>query len=253
MTAEELTGRSRRQLADYDARSPGSLFAEASLELAVDEAYALQLETSRLRVERGEAVAGYKIGCVSPVVQEQLGVDGPVFGHLFQSEIHTDGAVLAAADFAGLAIEGELAVELGREVGRLEEVRGEPARFIAKMFPVIELHHYSFRGARPSAAELIANNALHAGFVLAADAVPAAARGVEIEVWINGELRGSTLYDPLESLPTLVAMLAARGIRPQPGQWLLTGSPLPLYRVGPGNGIEVRCPPASVVRAVVAS
>ena len=45
-------------------------------------------------------------------------------------------------------------------------VRIGPDRTIAAAFPVIELHHYVFRGPRKTLPELVANNGLNAGFVL---------------------------------------------------------------------------------------
>jgi 2-keto-4-pentenoate hydratase len=100
----------KRQLSDYDRHQPGGLFAGYSIPMTVDDAYALQMAVVRLRVERGEQVAGYKVGCISPVVQAQLGLDRPVFGHVFGTEIHASGVVLDPDDFDGLAIEGEFAV-----------------------------------------------------------------------------------------------------------------------------------------------
>jgi hypothetical protein len=37
---------------------------------------------------------------------------------------------------------------------------------IAAVFPVIELHHFVFRGLRKTLGELVANNGLNGGFVL---------------------------------------------------------------------------------------
>src|SRR2546428_676692 len=67
--AQELA---RRMLADFDARTPGQLFGEP-LDLTTVQAYALQAEIARLREERGERVIGYKVGCTSAAVQQQLG------------------------------------------------------------------------------------------------------------------------------------------------------------------------------------
>ena len=57
----DLREMARRMLADYDARTPGQLFAEP-LDLTTVQAYALQAEIARLREERGERVIGYKVG-----------------------------------------------------------------------------------------------------------------------------------------------------------------------------------------------
>src|SRR3954462_585341 len=67
----DLQELARRMLADFDARTPSQLFAEP-LDLTTVQAYALQAEIARLRDERGETVIGYKVGCTSPAVQQQL-------------------------------------------------------------------------------------------------------------------------------------------------------------------------------------
>jgi hypothetical protein len=64
-----ITQFAKRQLADYDRHRPGTLFEDRAIELTVGESYALQFEVARLREARGERVAGYKIGCISPVMQ----------------------------------------------------------------------------------------------------------------------------------------------------------------------------------------
>ena len=91
----------------------------------------------------------------------------------------SSGAVLSRKRYANLAIEGELAVELSREPTEKDFlVVGVPA-CVARVFPVIELHHHVMRGEQPSAGELIAHNALHAGFVEGCGVSPAKALGEE--------------------------------------------------------------------------
>ena len=70
-----------RQLADYDAHDPGTLFAEGVV-LTVAEGYALQSAVAELRCRRGERVVGYKVGCTSPTIRAQLGIDNCITGRL---------------------------------------------------------------------------------------------------------------------------------------------------------------------------
>src|SRR5262249_33990517 len=114
-----------------------------------------------LRESRGESVCGYKVGCVSEAIQRQLGIHEPVFGHLFEGEAHRSGVSLDAANFAGLAIEGEFGFRLA------EDFRDKQS--LGAAFAVIELHNHVFRAPAARAADLIANNALHAGVVLPAE------------------------------------------------------------------------------------
>lgn len=50
-----------RQLADYVARKPGTLFADGIV-LDVATGYALQSAVAKLRCDRGERIIGYMVG-----------------------------------------------------------------------------------------------------------------------------------------------------------------------------------------------
>ncbi len=252
MTSSEVRTLARRQLHDYDARKPGMAFAEPSFHLSLDDAYRVQIETARLRVLRGDTVAGYKIGCVSAAVRRQLGAEHAVFGHLFATEIRASPARLECGEFCCLAIEGELALILDDDVDDMDGLREDPMRFVRSVFPVIELHHYVFRGPSPSAVEIVANNALQAGIVMPADRKPAeTAEPLELTVKISGRVDETAEVNPLDTVHELAARLGAVGIQPREGEILLTGSPLPLYRVGQGDRVRVECSGVPVVEAAV--
>ena len=252
MTNSEVQTLAGRQLHDYDARKPGMAFAEPSFRVALDDAYRVQIETARLRVLLGEAIAGYKIGCVSAAVRRQLGTEHAVFGHLFASEIRTSPSELSADEFCCLAIEGELALILDADIDDIAGLNENPARFVGTVFPVIELHHYIFRGPNPSAAEVVANNALQAGSVVPeARATAGTADPLDIRVTISDRVEETATVDPLETIHELASRLAVFGIKPKAGEILLTGSPLPLYPVGPGDDIRVECPGVASVAATV--
>ena len=241
----------RSQLSDYDAHTPGTMFAEKGMALAVDDAYRLQIETARLRRERGDVVAGYKIGCVSETIRHQLGISHPVFGHVFRHEIHTSPANLSTSEFSRPGIEGEFAVKLKEAIRHPSDLLDAPHRFVGDVFPVIELHNYLFRGPEPSAAELIANNALHAGVVVPAEKISFRGESsIEIRVSIDNGIDAKAVVDPLATLTELVSRLDAYGIQPARGDLLLTGSPLPLYTVGPGDNVTVACTGLAELKAM---
>jgi len=247
MNIDELA---RKQLSDYDAHCPGKMFQNGSAFLTVTQAYELQNQVTLLRIQRGEGLAGYKIGCLSEAVRQQFGLQTPVLGAVFASEMHGTGSLLDPAFFDGMAIEGEFAFRVRQEIPNSEWVRKNPSEAIESSMAVIELHNYVFRSHPPTAQELIANNALHAGVVLPANEITGLAPQdllvEEIAVLRNrqtlGIASGSAMPGgPLESLVKVAEMLERFGKRLEPGQIVLTGSPLPLYRVSPGDHIEVTC------------
>ena len=242
-----------RQLADYDARLPGTVFAERVV-LDVAQGYELQSAVAQLRWGRGERVIGYKVGCTSQKIRAQLGIDHCVSGRLYDSEQHSSGAVLSRERFANLAIEGELAVELSREPNEKEFSEVEIPACVARVFPVIELHNHVMRGEQPSAGELIANNAIHAGFVAGDGIRPndffgerpldSAAMSIFADDRLLEECAGPALIQTINSsLKWLTESVRDRGERLSTGQIILTGSIPSLIPIAEDCGIRVNARP----------
>ena len=225
-----------RQWRDYRARTPGTCFADTGFALGVPQAYALQEAVAALRVGAGDRIIGYKVGCTGPGTVAQFGMEGPIRGSLYASEVRRSGEALVAADYAQLAIEGEMALRIGED--------GQ----IAAAFPVIELHHFVFRAPRKTLAELVANNGLNAGIVLPDEAWLSSraslAGDATLSVRINGEPVGAAGPFPMPggaaaSLTWLRDHLAGSGLGIEPGQIVLAGTTLGLYPVEPGDQIAV--------------
>ena len=192
---------------------------------------------------------GYKVGCTSQRIRAQLGIDHCVTGRLYDSEQHSSGAVLSRKGFANLAIEGELAVELSREPTADDSSGvGVPA-CVARVVPVIELHNHVMRGERPSAGELIAHNAIHAGFVAGCGVSPKEARGepslaIFADDRLLDECEGPMLVQTIgSSLKWLTQIVRERGDRLSAGQIILTGSIPSLIPIGEDCRIRVEAPP----------
>ena len=238
-----------RQLADYRAGTPGTFFADPGRpHLSLEDAYRVQGEVAALRGPT-EPVIGYKVGCTGPGTRAQFGLDGPIRGLLYGTELHACGSELSYRSFANLAIEGELAVRVGGD-GR-----------IAQVLPVIELHNYVFRGQPPTLQELVANNGINAGVVLADPAAEAPWRGEEplggrLTVRVNGACVDEGPMDgvpggPAGSLRWLARHLADHGLALQPGQLVLTGTPLGLIPVRPGDQVQVTAEHLGSVEATI--
>jgi len=241
MDEPELQALAVRQLADYDRHDPGTAFTGA-LDLSIEQAYRVQSLVADLRTRRGEKIIGWKVGCTSPVIRQRLRVDNPVFARLFESETWPTGTMLPQSQFAGLAIEGELAIRLGSDlVPGVNE--SEIAAAIEYVFPVIELHNLTFRG-EPSAGELIANNAIHAGFVFedspaAFDPRPARLH-IELEGTELATVEGLELTQTvLDSLSWLATELPRHGESLEAGQTVLCGSVADLFPIADPGQLRV--------------
>ena len=245
-----------RQLADYDQGTPGTLFADGHV-LTVAEAYKLQTEVVRLRHQRGERIVGYKVGCTSPKIRMQLGIDHSISGRLFKDEKHDSGVKLSRERFANLAIEGELAIELSRAPTPDDFSEAFIPACVSRVFPVIELHNHVIRGDTPTAGELIANNAIHAGFVAGTGIKPSdflesnknvspnqSSLKIKIDEDVVDECDGAALVETIHSsLSWLMDCLETRDQKLEPGQIILTGSIPSLIRIESNCHVQVNAPP----------
>jgi 2-keto-4-pentenoate hydratase len=233
----EIRALADRQWRDYRARQPGRCFADPGFVLNLSDAYELQDAVATLRVSAGDCLVGYKLGCTGPGTVQQFGMAGPIRGCLFGSEVRKHRSAVTANDFANLAIEGEMAARIAAD------------GTIAAIFPVIELHHFVFRGARKTLPELVANNGLNGGFVLpdgdwllSRDYIE---RPGELSIWINDNLTGAGALWAMRggahaSLGWLRGQLAKTDRSLLPGQIVLTGTSLGLYPVRAGDRVVVR-------------
>ena len=235
---DDIPRLAEQMLRDYDDHTPGTLFGNG-LRVSINDAYRLQTRVAQLRELRGERPVGYKIGCVCPGSQEKNGLSHPVYGRLWSTEQYANDATLAMSEFAHLAIEGEVAISLRHDVEPGEASMQDIAEAVDQVFTVIELHNLVFHSNHPRGAELIANNAIHAGVVYSSGArPPATVACTELSVALDGRVAEHWFGrrwpdDVLLAVPWLVAELAKDGRQLKTGQRILTGAwgePLPLER-----------------------
>ena len=248
-------------LADYDTRQPGTMFAKGVV-LDVAQGYELQSAVAELRCDRGEPIVGYKVGCTSPKIRAQLGIDHCVTGRLFESEHHISGVEVSRHNFAKLAIEGELAVELSHEPCEADFADTGIPTCVARIFPVIELHHHVMRGDHASAGELIANNALHGGFIAGAgistddidsqSSLDSSTLRIFADNQLIDDYSGPRLVQTIRSsLKWLTTEVSERGDRFHAGQIILTGSIPSLIPITDDCRIRVESSPFGNVEAEI--
>lgn len=224
----DLNAVAARLLADYDAINPGAEYAEG-LRLGISESWRLQTAVTRLREARGEKVIGYKVGCTSAGNQKMMGVSHPVWGRLWESELHDDGALLAKSDYKNIAIEAEFGIVLSQDIVAGQAIE-EYVDAVAALYPLLELHNLVLRSDPPHAHELIANNCINCGVVRGSPVTDLnVSQETDLKLVFDGEVidQWPTLrwpQDVLGSLDWLSGSLASRGINLKAGDLILTGA-----------------------------
>ena len=165
LTASQLSEYAFKMLQDYDSNTPGTIFKN-NFRISIEDAWHIQSAVTNLREQRGEEVIGYKIGCVSKDTQRKMGFTKPAWGRLWKNELYLDGITLEKSNFTNPAMEAEFGIVLNRdlmpELVNLDYILDS----IETIHPIIEIHNLVFNGKPPFGAELLANNAIHAGVVM---------------------------------------------------------------------------------------
>lgn len=209
----------------------------------VGAAYAVQSLLTQRRLDAGARVVGRKIGLTSPAVQQQLGVDRPDFGVLFE-DMHCDGEVPMARLIQPKA-EAEIAFVLATDLagGDLDEAQVRDA--VAYAVPAIEIVDSRVADWDITFADTVADNASSGMFVLGeerrtlAEFEPVAAT---MELTVDGR-RASTgtgadcLGDPLAALAWLARTVRDLGDPLRAGDVVLSGALGPM--VSPHAGAVV--------------
>ena len=202
----------------------------------LDEAYRIRQVLEAIEQAGRGAVAGYKIGLTTPIMQQLCGVAEPIYGAIFAGEVHHGRTELLVQNYCRLGIETEIAVRLGEDLpdGRAPD---RVAAAVESCMAAIELledlrHDYK----RLSAAAMVAGNVWNAGVVLAPpvsdwralDLARLSARlsigGREIGRGTGGDVMGN----PLNALAWLADALAAEGTPLKRGMIVMTGSMVPI-------------------------
>ena len=236
LSKKDLDTFSNKILEDYDNKNPSSIFKD-KIKITNEDALIIQSNVAKLRENRGEEIIGYKIGCVSKDTQKKMGFTQPACGYLWKSELYQSGVTLNKKDYTNPAMEAEFGIILNRDI------KPEVASFdyilqsIEGIYPLIEIHNLIFYGNEPYGAELLANNAIHAGVVLGPETkLPIDKIETNLKLIYDNEIIDTWVnkrwpYDMLSEIEWLVKELAKKRIYLKKGDLILTGAygfPVPI-------------------------
>jgi 2-keto-4-pentenoate hydratase len=199
----------------------------SSLDLSIDDAYAIQRAGAALRLERGEKLIGWKLGYTSLAMRAQMGIDQPNFGPL------TDAMLVAHGGDASPAliqprVEPEIGLRFNRSVpadANLDEVLSTVGEAFACLEIVDSVYpNYRFRledntADGSSAAQVVVGPALRNIDRLDEVTVVLLRNGMEC-----GSATGEAASGhPAAGVVWLVGQLALQGLHIEAGNIVITG------------------------------
>lgn len=216
--------------------------------LDADGAYAVQTINTRFWETQGRRIVGRKAGLTARAVQQQLGVDQPDFGVLFEDMRVADGGFLDPARTIQPKAEAEIALVLDKPLASAATTADHVAAAVRSAHAAIEIVDSRIADWKISFADTVADNGSSAFFVIAdggrpLDGLDLYSCGMVLEVDGAPASLGAgaaCLGHPLNAAAWLASTLAARGEPLQPGDILLTGALGPMVALAPGQHVVAR-------------
>ncbi len=206
----------------------------------IETAYKVQHLISQLRLDQGAQRIGSKIGLTSTAVQQQLGVDQPDYGSLFNDMQVRDGGSLPFAELMQPKAEAEIAFVLSKDLHQEEITEDMVANSIDYAVAAIEIVGSRVRDWDIRITDTIADNASASHFVLGQHRVELSNLDLinaKMSMTKNGEVvsqgEGSAcLGSPLIATTWLARTMKSLGQPLKQGDIILSGA------LGPMCGIE---------------
>jgi 2-keto-4-pentenoate hydratase len=209
----------------------------------IDDAYAVAGLNTAARVAAGARVVGKKVGLTSKAVQQQLGVDQPDFGVLFDDMEFLDGDDVPLSRLIQPMVEAEVAFVVNRDL------RGDLpswAQFLASIeyaLPALEIVDSAIADWKLTLVDTVADNASCGRYVLGNQPVTLgqlALGEVFSHLLRNGRTESvgsgaACLGHPLRAAYWLARVMCQRGESLRAGDVVLSGALGPMLPVNPGD------------------
>ncbi len=197
-------------------------------ELDLETAYAVQDETLRRRLARGERLIGVKLGLTSRAKQKRMGIDVPLVAWLTDAMILPAGEPVPQSALIHPRVEPEIVFVMGRALegpgvsaaqamGAVESVLGGAE--------VIDSRYRDFKFTMP---DVVADNASSGAFVTGPVALPPAGLDLAMEavlVEVDGAIVDSATGAAVQGNPAEALALAVNDLGPaRASGWRPAGS-----------------------------
>ena len=241
----------RAALTLREARATRAPIAPVSSTHAVgglDAAYRVAELNTLARLQSGRRIVGKKVGLTSKAVQQQLGVEQPDFGVLFDDMEFLDGVTVPTGRLIQPKIEAEVAFIVGRDLQTPAPTYGEFLNALAYAVPALEIVDSAIADWKISLFDTVADNASSGLYVLGDQPVGIGALSLS-DLGMTMTRNGSSvsvgagsacLGHPLRAAHWLACTMAERGQGLKAGEVILSGALGPMVPVQAGDFVQAR-------------
>ena len=209
-------------------------------------AYEVAEINTRLQLQAGRRILGKKVGLTSRAVQQQLGVDQPDFGILFDNMEYLSGQDVPMARLIQPKVEAEVAFVMARDVAGERPSWSEFLACVAYALPAIEIVDSAITDWKITLVDTVADNASSGLYVLGDQ--PLAIGGLSLgdvgmhmsknSQAVSVGTGAACLGHPLRAAYWLARTMAERGQGLKAGEVIMSGALGPMVPVAAGDLVQ---------------
>lgn len=217
-------------------------------EISIDEAYYIQLQNIKKKLDEGQKIVGKKIGLTSVAVQKMLGVDEPDYGHLLDSMVVENGGTIDIKTMLQPKIEGEIAFILKKDLKGPNVTVLDVLQATDYVVPALEIVDSRVQDWKIKLQDTVADNASSGLVVLGGK--PTKIEDIDLELigmvlMQNGEVANTgvgaaALGNPASCVAWLANRLADYDITLKAGEVILSGALSSMVVARPGDNFTAR-------------
>lgn len=201
-------------------------------DITIDEAYDIQEEVITMKQNNGQKITAYKMGLTSRGKMEQMGVDDPIHGKVFDYMENYDDDTLKFDDYLHPKVEAELVFILKEDIKGKRITIDEVIENTESVTPALEIIDSRYKNFKFTLPDVIADNTSAKGVVYGKEKfIPEGheLENISVSIHTNGEekitgMSSAVLGHPAESVATLAKMLYERnGSGLKKGDIIFTG------------------------------
>ena len=231
MSASTVERAAAALLQAEDSRSTRPPITDEWPELDLSTAYAVQDETLRRRMARGERLIGVKLGLTSRAKQQRMNIASPLTAWLTDAMALPLGAAVPQDRLIHPRAEPEIVFVIRDRLAGPGVSAATALAAVGSVHGGVEVIDSRYRDFRFTLPDVVADNASSGCFVTGPVAVPPAALDLGLEACLlelDGQVTDSAtgaavLGHPAEALALAANDLGRRGLAIEPGWIVLTG------------------------------
>ena len=213
-------------------KKPIEPFTSSAGVISVDDAYQIQLQQIRCKVENGAVIVGKKIGLTSKAMQEMFNVNQPDYGHILKDMVYQDGETISLDRFIQPKVEFEIAFVLKKDLQGPGVTIKDVIDATDYVVPALEIIDSRIKDWQIKFEDTVADNGSSAGAVIGKKMTPINGHDlakIGMRVYKNGEFIDSAVGAAVMGHPALaVAWLAntlgSYGITLHASEFILAGA-----------------------------